>query len=209
MRFMCSSWTKIACTVVFDITHLSATSRTVKRLSPSITSRTSFFTTSEVLKDGLPSRLSSIKLSLPSENLTLECVTDRLMNVCVSVGVFPMSTQNFITALCSTLFENVFFSDDENSMHHYIFFSLIDVKFLDYDVIIFSAYSVIIFGINSLKSIAIYKICTLVFFIHNVKMWNPLYIVCYALHQNFTLISIFKILFIAIIRANWFYGFRN
>ena len=30
----------------------------------------------------------------------------------------------------------------ENSMHHYIFFSLIDVKFLDYDVIIFNAYSV-------------------------------------------------------------------
>jgi hypothetical protein len=43
----------------------------------------------------------------------------------------------------------------ENSMHHYIFFSLIDVKFLDDDVIIFSAYFVIIFGINSLKSIAI------------------------------------------------------
>ena len=58
----------------------------------------------------------------------------------------------------------------ENSMHHYIFFSLIDVKFLDDDVIIFSAYSVIIFGINSLKSIAIFKIFTLVFFIHNVKM---------------------------------------
>ena len=144
-----------------------------------------------------------------NERLTLECVTVCLMNLCVSIGVFPMSTQNCITGLCSTLFENVFFSDDENSMHHYIFFSLIDVKFLDYDVIIFSAYSVIIFGINSLKSIAIYKICTLVFFIHNVKMWNPLYIVCYALHQNFTLISIFKILFIAIIRANWFYGFRN
>jgi hypothetical protein len=34
---------------------LSATSRTVKRLSPSITSLTSFFTTSEVLKDGLRS----------------------------------------------------------------------------------------------------------------------------------------------------------
>jgi hypothetical protein len=68
---------------------------------------------------------------------------------------------------------------------------------------------VIIFGINSLKSIAIFKIFTLVFFIHNVKMWNPLNIVCYALHQNFALISIFKILFIAIIRANWFYGFRN
>jgi hypothetical protein len=32
----------------------------------------------------------------------LECVTDRLMNLCVSVGVFPMSTQNVITALCST-----------------------------------------------------------------------------------------------------------
>ena len=97
--------------------------RTVKRLLPSITSRTSFFTTSEVLKDGLPSRLSSIKLPLPSENLlchlktnerlTLECVTDRLMNLCVSVGVFPMSTQNLITALCSTLFENVAFSDEE------------------------------------------------------------------------------------------------
>ena len=58
----------------------------------------------------------------------------------------------------------------ENSMHHYIFFSLNDVKFLDDDVIIFSVYSVIIFGINSLKSIAIFKICTLVFFIHNVKM---------------------------------------
>jgi hypothetical protein len=92
---------------------------TVKRLSPSITSRT----TSEVLKDGLPSRLSSIKLPLPSENLlchlntnerlTLECITDCLMNLCVSVGVFPMSTQNFITALCYTLFENVFFSDEE------------------------------------------------------------------------------------------------
>jgi hypothetical protein len=40
-------------------------------------------------------------------------------------------------------------------------------------------------------------------------MWNPLNIVCYALHQNFALISICKILFIAIIRANWFYGFRN
>jgi hypothetical protein len=116
MRFMCSSWTTISCTIVFDIAHLSATSRTVKRLSLSITSHTSFFTTSEVLKDGLPSRLSSIKLPLPSENLlchlntnerlTLECVTDRLMNLCVSVGVFPMSTQNFITALCSTLFEN-------------------------------------------------------------------------------------------------------
>ena len=73
----------------------------------------------------------------------------------------------------------------ENSMHHYIFFSFIDVKFLDDDVIIFSGYSVIIFGINSLKSIAIFKIFTLVFFIHNVKMWNPLNIVCYALHQNF------------------------
>jgi hypothetical protein len=48
---------------------------------------------------------------------------------------------------------------------------------------------------------------TLVFFIHNVKMWNPLNIVCYALHQHFALISIFKILFIAIIRANWFYDF--
>jgi hypothetical protein len=45
--------------------------------------------------------------------ITLECVTDRLMNLCVSVGVFPMSTQNFITALCSTLFENVVFSDEE------------------------------------------------------------------------------------------------
>jgi hypothetical protein len=43
----------------------------------------------------------------------LDCVTDRLMNLCVSVGVFPMSTQNFITALCSTLFENVVFSDEE------------------------------------------------------------------------------------------------
>jgi hypothetical protein len=68
-----------------------------------------FFTTSEVLKDGLPSRLSSIKLPLPSENLlchlntnerlTLECVTDRLMNLCVSVGYI--------------LFENVVFSDEE------------------------------------------------------------------------------------------------
>jgi hypothetical protein len=28
------------------------------------------------------------------------------MNLCVSVGVLPMSTQHFITALCSTLFEN-------------------------------------------------------------------------------------------------------
>jgi hypothetical protein len=44
-----------------------------------------------------------------NERLTLECVTDRLMNLCVSVGVFPMSTQNFITALCSTLFESFFF----------------------------------------------------------------------------------------------------
>jgi hypothetical protein len=43
MQFMCSSWTKISCTFVFDIAHLSATSRTVKRLSPSITSRISFF----------------------------------------------------------------------------------------------------------------------------------------------------------------------
>ena len=103
--------------------HLSATSRTIKRLSPSITLRTSFFTTSEVLKDCRPSHLSSIKLPLPSEYLlchlntnewlTLECVTDRLMNLCVSVGIFPMSTQNFITALCSTLFENVVFSDEE------------------------------------------------------------------------------------------------
>jgi hypothetical protein len=91
------------------------------------------------------------------------------------------------------------------------YFNYLDIfnRFLDDDVIIFSAYSVIIFGINSLKSIAIFKIFTLVFFIHNVKMWNPLNIVCYALHQNFALISIFKILFIAIIRENWFYGFRN
>jgi hypothetical protein len=47
-------------------------------------------------------------------SLTLECVTDCLMNLCISVGVFPMSTQNFITALCSTLFENVVFSDEES-----------------------------------------------------------------------------------------------
>jgi hypothetical protein len=47
-----------------------------------------------------PLRLSSIKLPLPSENLlchlntnerlTLECVTDCLMNLCVSVGVFTV-----------------------------------------------------------------------------------------------------------------------
>jgi hypothetical protein len=54
-----------------------------------------------------------------------------------------------------------------------------------------------------------YKVFPLVFFMHNVKMWNLLNIVCYVLHQNFALISIFKILYIAIIRANWFYGFRN
>jgi hypothetical protein len=53
--------------------------RTVKRLLPSITSRTSFFTTSEVLKDGLPSRLSSIKLPLPSENLL--CDVDSALDV--------------------------------------------------------------------------------------------------------------------------------
>jgi hypothetical protein len=61
-------------------------------------SRTSF----EVLKDGLPSCLSSIKLPLPLENLlchlntnerlTLECVTDRLMNLCVSVCNFYVVT---------------------------------------------------------------------------------------------------------------------
>ena len=82
----------------------------------------SFFSSPDP-KDGLPSRISSIKLPLPWENLlchlntykrlTLECVTDCLMNLCVSVGVFPMSTQNFIAALCSTLFENVVFSDEE------------------------------------------------------------------------------------------------
>jgi hypothetical protein len=48
-----------------------------------------------------------------NERLTLECVTVCLMNLCVSIGVFPMSTQNCITGLCSTLFENVFFSDEE------------------------------------------------------------------------------------------------
>jgi hypothetical protein len=52
-RIITTDETWISCTVVFDIMHLFATSRTVKRLSPSITSRTSFFTTSEVLKDGL------------------------------------------------------------------------------------------------------------------------------------------------------------
>jgi hypothetical protein len=45
--------------------------------------------------------------------LSEENMTDCLMNLCVSVGVFPMSTQNFITALCSTLFENVVFSGEE------------------------------------------------------------------------------------------------
>jgi hypothetical protein len=48
---------------------------------------------------------------------TLECVTDCLMNLCVSVGVFPMSTQKFITTLCSTLFENVVFSDEEETFN--------------------------------------------------------------------------------------------
>jgi hypothetical protein len=48
-----------------------------------------------------------------NERLTLECVTDCLINLCVSVGVFPMSTQNFITSLCSTLIENVVFSDEK------------------------------------------------------------------------------------------------
>jgi hypothetical protein len=53
---------------------------------------------SEVLSDAL--RLSSIKLPLLSENLlchlntnerlTLQCVTDRLMNLCVSVGVYKL-----------------------------------------------------------------------------------------------------------------------
>jgi hypothetical protein len=67
----------------------------------------SFFSSPDP-KEGLPSRISSIKLPLPWENLlchlntykrlTLECVTDCLMNLCVSVGVFPMSTQNFIAA---------------------------------------------------------------------------------------------------------------
>jgi hypothetical protein len=46
----------------------------------------------------------------------------------------------------------------------------VEINSLFDNVIIFSAYSVIIFGINSLKSIAIFKIFTLVFFIHNVKM---------------------------------------
>jgi hypothetical protein len=42
------------------------------------------------------------------------------MNLCVSVGVFLMSTQNFITALCSTLFENVVFSDEEGFLDRII-----------------------------------------------------------------------------------------
>jgi hypothetical protein len=50
---------KIWCAVVLEIAHLSATSRTVSRRSPLITSRTSFFTASDSLKDGLPSRSSS------------------------------------------------------------------------------------------------------------------------------------------------------
>jgi hypothetical protein len=45
-----------AVSVVLEIPHLSATSRTVSRRSPLITSRTSFFTASDSLKDGLPSR---------------------------------------------------------------------------------------------------------------------------------------------------------
>ena len=108
---------QIWCAVVLEIPHLSATSRTVSRRSPLITSRTSFFTASDSLKDGLPSRSSSAKLSLPSANLlchlninerlTLLCFSDCFKNLCVSVGVFPMSTQNFITARCSTFSANV------------------------------------------------------------------------------------------------------
>ena len=53
-RFIFKSFPKIWCTVVLEIPHLSATSRTLL-----ITSRTSFFTTSDSLKYGLPSRSSS------------------------------------------------------------------------------------------------------------------------------------------------------
>ena len=52
-RFIFKSFSKIWCTVVLEIPHLSATSRTVSRRSPLITSRTSFFTASDSLKDGL------------------------------------------------------------------------------------------------------------------------------------------------------------
>ena len=121
-RFIFRSFPKIWCAVVLEIPHLSATSRTVSRRSPLITSRTSFFTASDSLNDGLPSRSSSAKLSLPSANLlchlninerlTLLCFSDCFKNLCVSVGIFPMSTQNFITARCSTFSANVpFFSN--------------------------------------------------------------------------------------------------
>jgi hypothetical protein len=100
----------------------AATAWTISRRSPLTTSQTSLFTASDSLKDGLPSRSSSAKLSLPSANplchlninerLTLLCFSDRFKNLCVSVGVFPMSTQNFITARCSTFSANVpFFSN--------------------------------------------------------------------------------------------------
>jgi hypothetical protein len=80
---------------------------------------------SEVFSDGcgvgLPSRLSSIKLPLPSENLlchlntnerlTLECVTDRLMNVSRQfLRKFGQSGIGFLDRIITT---------DETWFHYY------------------------------------------------------------------------------------------
>jgi hypothetical protein len=77
-------------------------------------------------------------------------------------------------------------------MHHYIFFSLIDVKFLDDDVIIFSAYSVIIFGINSLKSIAIFKIFTLHLLRRRARNWCQFvgHSYCQNINQNLSILNL-------------------
>jgi hypothetical protein len=75
------------------------------------------FKTSDVVKNEVRDVIDGDRCltvrEVANKCITLECVTDCLMNLCVSVGVFPMLTQNFITALCSTLFENVVFSDEE------------------------------------------------------------------------------------------------
>ena len=118
-QFKYRSWDNISWSKIFEIPYSLAISRTVSRRSLSSTSRSSFFAALQSRKDGLPSRRSSQKLSLPSKNLlyrlntnerpTLHCFPDCLQNSWVYLGVFPISTQNFIAALCSTFSENVIF----------------------------------------------------------------------------------------------------
>jgi hypothetical protein len=60
------------------------------------------FKTSDVVKNEVCNIIDG------DRRLTVREVADK----CI-ICVFPMSAQNFITALCSTLFENVVFSDEE------------------------------------------------------------------------------------------------